>query len=171
MVLTSPPGGEECYGKCQDCLSSHFHRFAAVHTPFLLHDAQPSGHDTGARGPHGDPPTSGVSPDGGANASFLNSSFLLHNVQPPGHDDGSGSPPGGVPTQYVSPDGGAGPSASNSFFLSFAPLLFCRICGVAFQPQIGVECDSVCDACLALPPPPKRVKHLSSAHRKAGPPS
>ena len=60
------------------------------------------------------------------------------------------------------------------FFRESGGICFELVVGVvvAFdQPQIEVECESVCDACLTLPPPPKRVKHLSSAHRKAGPPS
>ena len=55
------------------------------------------------------------------------------------------------------------------FFLSFAPQVFCRMCEVAFTPQRGVECHSLCEACRALPTP-KRLRLNMGSHRKAGPP-
>ena len=156
-ISFDPPQGEECYGKCQECLSVHFNSFARLHVPDLVSffvDALPS-------------PLHVVPP--------LPS---LQVAQPPGPDTGIGSPPGDSPAPVVSPDGGAAASNSNmnsNMFLALAPQLICRRCGVTFRPQIGVECDSMCDVCRApgfLLPPPKRLRIVgkTNPHRKAGPP-
>ena len=120
-------------------------------------------------GPPGDPPSQVVSTDGGAHTGFdpMSGRVSLHVVQPPG----PGTELGSRQVQSVSPDGSTGTNSNtNSIFLACAPFIFCRTCGVTFQPQVGVECDSLCDACVSLPPA-KRVKHGTAAHRLAGPPS
>ena len=89
-ISFDPPQGEECYGKCQDCLSVHFNSFARLHVPdlvsffvdafpFPLQVAQPPGPDTGIGSPPGDSPAPVVSPDGGASVSNSNMNSLPHD--------------------------------------------------------------------------------------------
>ena len=142
------------------------------HDHFL--DAQPSGHDTGARGPLGDPSTPDVSPNGGASVSSLLPGSLLHVsslhvAQAGGPQVEVGDPLGDPSIQPSGANVGAVGPMSGPCFLSLSPQVFCRICDVAFTPQRGVECHSLCDICRVLPPP-KRLRIAMNPHRKAGPP-
>ena len=127
----TPRGGENCYGKCDDCLESAFHSFVHLHDLQHLHVAQAVGPQVEAGDPSGDP-----------------------SYQPSGANVGAVGPI-------------SGPC---SVFLSLVPQVFCRNCGVAFTPQRGVECNSLCEACRALPTP-KRLRITLNPHRKAGPPN
>ena len=179
----------------------HFNSFARLHVPDLvsffvdafpspLHDVPPPGVSNATGSPLGGTPELADTADGsaaGLNSNMNSFSVVgsivpsvpsLHVAQPPGPDTGIGSPPGDPPAPVVSPDGGAAASNSNmnsNIFLALAPQLICRLCGVTFRPQIGVECDSLCDDCRApclLLPPPKRLRIVgkTNPHRKAGPP-
>jgi hypothetical protein len=97
----------------------------------------------------------------------------LHVAQAGGPQVEAGDPSGDPSYQPSGANVGAvGPISGpfdNSVFLNLAPQVFCRICDVAFTPQRGVECDSLCEVCRALPPP-KRLRITMNPHRKAGPP-
>ena len=178
-----PIQGEECYGKCQECLSSFLNIFARMNCPQLfsspLHDSSPPGVSDATGVPLGGSPEPGDTPDGDVARRIdlfplFPSVPFLHDAQPPGTNLECGGSPGGPSLPSVNPDGGAaGPCFPNSICLAMAPSIPCGVCGVTFLPTLGKECDSTCAVC-ALLPPPKRVRitgKMSVTHRKARPPS
>ena len=112
-IRFAPLVGEECYGKCQDCLSSHFNNFAALHLNLLINQSPSVG------GP-GPAEQAQEREDNERNVHDASPS-LLHVVQSFGSEGGVGGPLGGVNDQSINPDDGAPNSNMNSVFYVVGP--------------------------------------------------